>query len=114
MAKNKRQTFCGTLDYLAPEMLCDGVYDKRVDVWALGVLAYECLVGKPPFETSESIDETHQAILSMEPTYDSDCPPISAEAKALIAGLLTKEPSKRLSLDDVLTHPFISAHSSAA
>ena len=41
IAKHKRKTFCGTLDYLAPEMLSDGVYDNRVDVWALGVLCYQ-------------------------------------------------------------------------
>ena len=47
VSKSKRRTFCGTLDYLAPEMLTD-TYDARVDVWSLGVLMYECLVGKPP------------------------------------------------------------------
>ena len=45
---------CGTLDYLPPEMLARGGgrdYDNSVDIWSLGILAYEFVVGKPPFET---------------------------------------------------------------
>ena len=50
----RRQTYCGTLDYLPPEMVVpkgeDQCYDERVDIWSLGVLAYEFLVGEAPFE----------------------------------------------------------------
>lgn len=49
-SKGRRNTICGTLDYLAPEMLSGGGYDHRVDIWSLGVLCYELLFGKPPFE----------------------------------------------------------------
>ena len=57
---------CGTLDYLPPEMLARGgankiAYDKSVDIWSLGILAYEFVVGKPPFETG-SHRETHERI----------------------------------------------------
>lgn len=41
---------CGTLDYLPPEMIEDKEHTEKVDLWALGVLTYEFLVGKPPFE----------------------------------------------------------------
>jgi len=54
---NKRQTFCGTLDYLPPEMCTEEgkvSYDKTVDIWSIGVLAFELCVGKPPFESSNS------------------------------------------------------------
>lgn len=56
---NRRTTYCGTLDYLPPEMVAakgaggagaDGSYDERVDLWSLGVLMYEFLVGEAPFE----------------------------------------------------------------
>jgi serine/threonine protein kinase len=50
---NRRQTVCGTLDYLPPEMCRPyqkSEYDKSIDIWSLGVLAYEFCVGKPPFE----------------------------------------------------------------
>jgi serine/threonine protein kinase len=49
---NKRQTMCGTLDYLPPEMVTgdDTSYDKSIDVWSLGILAFEFTCGFPPFE----------------------------------------------------------------
>ena len=46
----KRSTFCGTYEYMAPEMLFKGEYDYRVDIWALGVLLYEMLHGRAPFK----------------------------------------------------------------
>ena len=47
---SRRTTLCGTLDYLPPEMIENKDHDHSVDIWALGVLAYEFLVGSPPFE----------------------------------------------------------------
>jgi serine/threonine protein kinase len=47
---NRRKTMCGTLDYLPPEMIEGKEHSEKVDYWALGVLTYEFLVGKPPFE----------------------------------------------------------------
>ena len=46
----KRKTFCGTLDYVPPEMAHGQDYDLKSDNWAIGILCYELLVGKPPFE----------------------------------------------------------------
>ena len=50
---NRRKTMCGTMDYLPPEMVVNrgGDYDKRIDIWSVGVLAYEFCYGKPPFES---------------------------------------------------------------
>lgn len=50
-SRNRRNTLCGTLDYLPPEMVEGVSHDNSVDIWSLGVLAYEFLVGDPPFET---------------------------------------------------------------
>ena len=44
---------CGTLDYLPPEMVEDKSHDNRVDIWSLGILCYEFLVGCPPFEAED-------------------------------------------------------------
>lgn len=44
-----RDTFCGTLDYASPEILCGNYYDYGVDIWALGVLAYELCAGITPY-----------------------------------------------------------------
>lgn len=64
---------CGTLDYLPPEMIKREVYDVSVDHWCIGVLLYEFLVGKPPFET-EGEDKTYARILSLDIVYPSHIP----------------------------------------
>ena len=56
---------CGTLDYLPPEMVEQKDYDKKVDNWTVGVLCYELLAGKPPFET-ETNNDTYQRIVNTE------------------------------------------------
>lgn len=58
---SRRNTMCGTLDYLPPEMIEGSFHDEKVDLWSLGVLCYEFLVGKPPFETNTH-QETYQRI----------------------------------------------------
>ncbi|MFH4984563.1 hypothetical protein AB6A40_011272 [Gnathostoma spinigerum] len=52
---------CGTLDYLPPEMIKGAPHDSKVDLWSLGVLCYEFLVGKPPFESKTTV-ETYRRI----------------------------------------------------
>ena len=49
--KGQRKTVCGTPDYIPPEMLYRQNYDHRADIWTIGVLTYEFLVGKPPFDS---------------------------------------------------------------
>ena len=109
VAQHKRKTFCGTLDYLAPEMLTEDSYDKRVDVWALGVLLFECLVGTPPFEVPESTEETHARIISGEVRFPADGPgsKLSEDVKGLIVRLLQRDPRHRATLDEALAHPFL-------
>lgn len=50
---DRRKTMCGTLDYLPPEMVNRSSYNHKVDTWSIGVLAFEFLTGKPPFETGD-------------------------------------------------------------
>lgn len=57
----RRSTLCGTLDYLPPEMIEGKTHDEKVDLWSLGVLCYEFLVGKPPFE-AKSHEDTYRRI----------------------------------------------------
>lgn len=74
---------CGTLDYLSPEMIKtrsqDNYYNKRVDLWSLGVLIYEFLIGKAPFEDTPVM--TQRRIARGEMTVPSF---VSPEAKDLI------------------------------
>lgn len=54
---------CGTLDYLAPEMVQGMPHDDSIDVWGLGVLAFELATGHPPFEM-ESYQQTYSKIVN--------------------------------------------------
>jgi len=103
---NRRQTLCGTLDYLPPEMIDGHTHDHNVDIWALGVLCYEFLTGRPPFESSNH-KETYKKITNLEikfPSYVQD------GARDLIRKLLVKDPKKRLHLSQVSEHPWIVKH----
>jgi len=100
---NRRQTLCGTLDYLPPEMIEGKEHDYAVDAWALGVLTYEFLVGNPPFE-AQGHQETYRRISKVDLRFPSH---ISREAKDLMKKLLLKKPGSRLDLKKVLDHPFI-------
>ncbi|KAG6361170.1 hypothetical protein INS49_009394 [Diaporthe citri] len=90
----RRTTYCGTLDYLPPEMVAaggsgsDGSYDERVDLWSLGVLTYEFLEGEAPFED----------------TF------VMTTRRIARGDLLVVDPGGRLPLDQVLQHPWIPKH----
>lgn len=102
---NKRHTMCGTLDYLAPEMVENKAHDYAVDNWTLGILSYEFLYGVPPFE-AETQSDTFRRILKVDLSFPP-APLVSVEAKNLISRLLVKDSSKRLSLQNIMEHPWI-------
>lgn len=101
-----RMTLCGTLDYLSPEMVQGKPHNKPVDLWSLGVLCYEFLVGKPPFH-STNYDITYNKIMAGKyqlPVF------LSISAGNLITKLLVVKPERRISLEAVLNHAWIKAH----
>eukprot|EP00123_Amoebidium_parasiticum_P007901 comp18447_c0_seq1/m.19722 comp18447_c0_seq1/g.19722 ORF comp18447_c0_seq1/g.19722 comp18447_c0_seq1/m.19722 type:complete len:375 (-) comp18447_c0_seq1:296-1420(-) len=101
---SRRKTLCGTLDYLPPEMVDNTRgHDKRVDIWALGVLCYEFVVGAPPFEADDQ-PTTYRRIRDIDLHFPDD---LSAPCKDLITKLLRKQPSERMTLEQVLVHPWI-------
>ncbi|KAM4740615.1 aurora kinase A [Anableps anableps] len=102
---SRRSTLCGTLDYLPPEMIEGKTHDEKVDLWSLGVLCYEFLVGKPPFE-AKTHDETYRRISRVEYSYPPQAA-ISAGAKDLVAKLLKHNPMHRLPIQGVLSHPWV-------
>lgn len=157
-AGHRRTTLCGTLDYLTPEEISGKAYDEMVDNWTVGILAYELLVGHPPFvpthaDEMESLsrsscqtphsshhpgggggaggytpssqysgllatpqscvsdnEATFKKIRKLEYHFPSH---VSREAKDLIRRLLHRHPERRLSLYEVMRHPWIRAHCAA-
>ena len=104
--KRRRKTLCGSPNYIAPEVLkrMENGYSYEVDIWSLGVLFYTLIIGKAPFET-KTISNIYNKILRNEYTFPKNAI-ISEAAKDLINKILVNEPTKRLTLEQILAHDF--------
>jgi len=105
-AGEKTETFCGTPEYLAPEIIQGSGHDKAVDWWSLGILLYELTVGIPPFY-SQNVNEMYHKIQHGVLRFP---PFLSEECKHLIVALLARDPKKRLGstddFEDLKAHAF--------
>ena len=101
----RKRTVCGTPNYIAPEIL-DGKsgHSYEVDIWSLGVIVYTLIIGKPPFETQD-VKTTYKRIKMNNYSFPESAV-ISEAAKNLITEILVTDPSKRPTLDQILTHDF--------
>ncbi|XP_029693083.1 calcium/calmodulin-dependent protein kinase type II subunit beta isoform X2 [Takifugu rubripes] len=106
--------FAGTPGYLSPEVLRKEAYGKPVDIWACGVILYILLVGYPPF-WDEDQHKLYQQIKAG--AYDFPSPEwdtVTPEAKNLINQMLTINPSKRITAQEALKHPWVCQRSTVA
>lgn len=90
--EQRTNSFIGTMEYMAPEIISGNGHGKAVDWWSIGILLYEMLCGTPPFN-AKSRNQLQKQILGQKlklPGY------LSTSAQSLLKGLLTRDPKKRL------------------
>eukprot|EP00435_Cladocopium_sp_Y103_P073104 s35_g42.t1 len=101
-----RNTFCGTLCMLAPEIIAGKAYDAKVDVWAIGVLLFEMLMGQSPFDKGQGLMETCKAIVGPGLSAVS-LEEVPAAVHPLLRGLMHQQPENRISLEDCLSSKWV-------
>lgn len=98
----KRQTFCGTSEYMAPEIFGNKKQDFKIDIWSLGILLFEMYHKKAPF-TGRSPKDIYNCILKRRISFSPTLCPL---ARDLIDKLLVIEPSQRPTIDQIYAHPY--------
>jgi serine/threonine protein kinase len=102
-ATPRRRSFCGTIDYMAPELLRGEPYDDGVDWWALGCVFHELLSDKPPFSRDRPRDMFCAILREEPPSLIMKC---GVECNDAVQGLLKKSSSERFGSDSLRSHAF--------
>ena len=110
LTMNKRSTFCGTVEYMAPEIVGSENYDYSVDIWSLGILLFELLMGYSPFRSKKEKNTMIKIMNHIDLKFDKN-KELSENCKDLINKLLDMNPLNRLKIKDIFVHPFIITNS---
>lgn len=100
----ERTTKCGTLDYMAPEILHGQPHGEPVDRWGLGILLYEMLVGHSPFAGTTSQDQLVARVVAVDVAFP---PWMSHDATSLVRAFLQRQPESRLRAAEAARHPWL-------
>ena len=98
----KRTTVCGTPIYLAPEMISNSGHDEKVDIWCIGVLLFELMTGVQPWKGTD-VNTVKMNISRLNINWPKN---MDKKAKDLISKILKYYPYERISLENMLMHPF--------
>lgn len=101
--RDKRTTFCGTYEYMAPELVAKSTYNYKVDIWSLGILLYELFHSEAPYK-GRTLEDIKVSITRESIHFN---PSIQPELKDLITFILKKDPEQRPEISTILNHPWI-------
>ena len=102
-----RGTFCGTAEYMSPEMVNKEEYSKDIDIWSLGILLYEMIHGHSPFKPNKAkfnINDIIDNIKIKDLKFNEN---ITKECKELIIHLLDRDVTKRYKIEDIFNSNFV-------
>ncbi|XP_020971756.1 serine/threonine-protein kinase ATG1c isoform X3 [Arachis ipaensis] len=102
------ETLCGSPLYMAPEIMQLQKYDAKADLWSVGAILFQLVIGRTPFTGNNQIQLLQNIMKSTELVFPSDCQSLSSDCKDLCQKLLRRNPVERLTFEEFFNHPFLS------